>query len=197
MKKMLENAAAGILALLGVLIVAPPAMADTTNSGLKDGDYCWTALDTGYTACFVSDQARTSAIEKASGNALEVSSPRAVTSPMISRSPFVNNRSGAVPLDTQYLLLTVYINSNYGGSSHAFTTGLSSACYGYSFTVNSLGFSWNDVVSSYSPNSSNGCRVVKVFKDVNLQGDWMQTTGDVSYVGDSFNDQISSLWISG
>jgi hypothetical protein len=182
-------------ALVGSAVVAAPAYAASPAETGSGGDYCWTVVDTGYTGCFLTQAARDQAVVAATGRAIQVGAASSSNAASSVRTNVVSDGTLAAPSDPVYLLLTVYKDANYQGASWAYTTTISAGCVGYSYSVFSMG-SFNDSVTAYSPNANESCHVVKAFIDINLQGNFMETTGDVPNVGAAFNDKISSLWMA-
>lgn len=92
------------------------------------------------------------------------------------------------------LLMTWYADAGFGGDATDIRNGdglCDAAGYGISDIAGFLGLGWNDAISSFKTFSN--CTVIQGFENSTYGGDNHTWLGDQSYVGDEWNDRISSL----
>ena len=166
-------AGAGALALLA--LGASPAQAATA------GPACWTDGDTGAVRCFADQDALLRGIADATGGPV-VADP--------SGAPAVRATASPAGVDATFLLVTVYDQTGFTGSSMTYTTTNSAVC-AVSHGFATLG-SWNDRIDSFQ--GFNGCSIA-LYRDINfspstpISGPFNST----SDVGLSARHQASSL----
>jgi hypothetical protein len=96
------------------------------------------------------------------------------------------------------LLMSWYRDADYDGDTVDLrsTEGpCDAAGYGVSDIGEYLGWAWNDSVSSFR--TFGNCTVVQSFANNNYGGDFHTFIGDTPYVGDDWNDRISSILLHG
>jgi hypothetical protein len=108
-----------------------------------------------------------------------------VLSSHCSSQPQMQPRSGT-------LLMRAFVDAGYGGSHYDFT-GAYGPCDASGYSRRSMPSGWNDTISSFQV--FNHCTYTRVYKDNNFGGGCALYSGNVSYVGDFVNDQLSSFRI--
>jgi hypothetical protein len=96
------------------------------------------------------------------------------------------------------LLMTWYADAGYGGDTtdvRSVDGPCDTAGSGVSDIGGTLGWSWNDAISSFR--TFGGCAIVQGFDGNRYAGESRTWVGDQRYVGDDWNDRVSSLVVRG
>lgn len=174
----LGTLAAAVLGL--TLLAAGPAHAEPAD--VEPSGTCWFNTDDEQTQCFANDVAFEAAVEDQTGGVLLLAGEQAPQA-----------RGGVQPLAT-YIIATLYVDSNYGGSSLVVTTGYSTLCTAHSYYGNSMPTGWANVVSSFH---SYGTCKTRLSANNSQFGAQYGPYANSSYVGDVMNDNAQSYWVTG
>jgi hypothetical protein len=170
--KLLRTRLAALAAavLTGTAVAVPvPAAADDTLPLFQSGPYSLP-----YNHCVITLHAADAPIARC-GAAAETRAARAGT-----------------------LLMTWYLDPDYTGDRTDIRSGegpCDAAGHGVSDIGGYLGWNWNEAISSFRTFSN--CAVVEGFAGNNYSGDFRTWVGDTPYLGDDWNDRISSLLVHG
>ncbi|KAB2352314.1 peptidase inhibitor family I36 protein [Actinomadura rudentiformis] len=95
-------------------------------------------------------------------------------------------------INAKTLLMTWYEHSNYNGWS-TYVEGDWGPCDRVGYKILDTGNTWRNMISSFKV--WNSCDNVHAYQETNLKGTNMWYHGNRSYVGDTMNDKIRSIWI--
>lgn len=125
--------------------------------------------------------------------------PGKAASPVLSFDCYDDRSKISQSVNAQTLLFVGYEHSGYRGATIDIQ-GAYGPCDARGYEIPDLdkwypewGGTWNDDISSFK--TYNKCHDVTVWEDTNMRGASIFFYGHTSYVGDAWNDRISSLWL--